>query len=177
MGFNLDDYEPVEDRLDKFWKEHPNGRIRTALLTSPGAGEWIVYAEIWREITDEVPASTGLAHEVTGSTPVNRTSALENCETSALGRALANMGYAAKGKRASREEMAKVADRQLEREANKQMDMEVDGVKLADKPRMIAMRKEIREKDPQGNGYDKELLPNLAIEELEEVYQKVVGAK
>jgi hypothetical protein len=40
---------------------------------------------------------------------VNSTSALENAETSAIGRALANAGYAAKGKRASREEMTKVA--------------------------------------------------------------------
>jgi hypothetical protein len=41
---------------------------------------------------------------------VNSTSALENAETSAIGRALANAGYAAKGKRASREEMTKVAN-------------------------------------------------------------------
>jgi arylamine N-acetyltransferase len=34
---------------------------------------------------------------------------LENCETSAIGRALANAGYAPKGKRPSREEMSKVA--------------------------------------------------------------------
>ena len=37
---------------------------------------------------------------------------MENCETSAIGRALANAGYAAKGKRASREEMAKVKAKQ-----------------------------------------------------------------
>ena len=40
---------------------------------------------------------------------MNATSALENCETSSLGRSLANAGYATKGKRASREEMVKVA--------------------------------------------------------------------
>jgi hypothetical protein len=49
--------------------------------------------------------ATGLASESISDRGVNSTSALENCETSAIGRALANAGYAAKGKRASREEM------------------------------------------------------------------------
>jgi len=55
----------------------------------------------------EAPDATGLAQEREGSSTVNKTSALENCETSAIGRALANLGYAAKGKRPSREEMSK----------------------------------------------------------------------
>jgi hypothetical protein len=50
-----------------------------------------------------------LAEETVQGRGVNATSALENCETSAIGRALANAGYATKGKRASREEMSKVA--------------------------------------------------------------------
>jgi hypothetical protein len=50
-----------------------------------------------------------LAEETVQGRGVNATSALENCETSAIGRALANAGYATKGKRASREEMGKVA--------------------------------------------------------------------
>ena len=49
-----------------------------------------------------------MASETIAEKGVNSTSALENCETSAIGRALANVGFAAKGKRASREEMAKV---------------------------------------------------------------------
>jgi hypothetical protein len=55
------------------------------------------------------PWTTGLAEETVQGRGVNATSALENCETSAIGRALANAGYATKGKRASREEMSKVA--------------------------------------------------------------------
>lgn len=103
--FNPDEYEAVEDRLPKFWADHPKGRIVTDLRPSP-PGEWVVFAALYREAEAE-PFATGLAHEVSGAGPVNTTSALENCETSAIGRALANGGYAPKGKRPSREEMAK----------------------------------------------------------------------
>lgn len=106
--FNLDDYETVEERLVKFWKEHPDGQIHTKLLDS-SATRFIVSAEIYRTEADNKPWTTGLAEETVQGRGVNATSALENCETSAIGRALANAGYATKGKRASREEMSKVA--------------------------------------------------------------------
>jgi len=58
------------------------------------------------------------AEEIVGSSPVNRTSALENCTTSAIGRALADMGYQGslngKASRPSREEMEKVERAQVE---------------------------------------------------------------
>jgi hypothetical protein len=74
-----------------------------------------VKAEVWRDQADAGPASTGFAEERVGSGPVNRTSALENCETSAVGRALANLNYAPKGARPSVEEMGK-ADRYAQAE-------------------------------------------------------------
>ena len=106
--FNLEDYETVEERLVKFWKDNPNGQIHTKLLDS-ASGRFIVEAAIFRSGDDIRPWSTGLAEETIQGRGVNATSALENCETSAIGRALANAGYATKGKRASREEMTKVA--------------------------------------------------------------------
>jgi hypothetical protein len=105
--FNLDDYETVEERLVKFWKENVNGQIHTKLLDS-SSGRFIVEASIFRTESDLRPWATGLAEETIQGRGVNATSALENCETSAIGRALANAGYATKGKRASREEMGKV---------------------------------------------------------------------
>jgi hypothetical protein len=106
--FNLDDYETVEERLVKFWKDYKDGQIHTKLLES-SAGRFIVEASIYRTEADARPWTTGLAEETIQGRGVNATSALENCETSAIGRALANAGYATKGKRASREEMGKVA--------------------------------------------------------------------
>ena len=106
--FNLDDYETVEERLVKFWKEHPDGQIHTKVLEHTSA-RFIVEASIYRTEADPRAWTTGLAEETVQGRGVNATSALENCETSAIGRALANAGYATKGKRASREEMVKVA--------------------------------------------------------------------
>ena len=105
--FNLEDYETVEERLVKFWKEHPDGQIHTKVLEHT-ASRFIVEASIFRTEADARPWTTGLAEETIQGRGVNATSALENCETSAIGRALANAGYATKGKRASREEMSKV---------------------------------------------------------------------
>jgi hypothetical protein len=105
--FNLDDYETVEERLIKYWKEHPDGRIETKLIEA-SASRFIVQAYIYRTEADQQAWSTGLAEETVQGRGVNATSALENCETSAIGRALATAGYATKGKRPSREEMGKV---------------------------------------------------------------------
>jgi hypothetical protein len=106
--FNLEDYETVEERLVKFWKDHPDGQIHTKVLEHTST-RFIVEASIFRTEADLRPWTTGLAEETVQGRGVNATSALENCETSAIGRALANAGYATKGKRASREEMTKVA--------------------------------------------------------------------
>ena len=106
--FNLDDYETVEERLIKYWNDNPEGRIQTTLLEY-SASRFIVSAAVFRKAGDTAPWATGLAEETVQGRGVNATSALENCETSAIGRALANAGYATKGKRPTREEMAKVA--------------------------------------------------------------------
>jgi len=109
--FNLEDYETVEERLVKYWKDHPDGQIHTEII-EVSASRFIVKASVFRTEADARPWTTGLAEETVQGRGVNATSALENCETSAIGRALANAGYATKGKRASREEMAKVATKQ-----------------------------------------------------------------
>ena len=106
-SFNLDNYETVEDRLVKFWNEHPDGRILTGVHYYDD-NRILVRAEIYFNREDDRPVATGYAEELRGASPVNRTSHAENAETSAIGRGLANCGYAAKGSRPSREEMEKV---------------------------------------------------------------------
>ena len=107
--FNLADYETVESRLEKWWKDYPDGRLATKIEQATDT-RYIVSAELFKTEADAKAYATGLASESVSDRGVNSTSALENCETSAIGRALANAGYAAKGKRASREEMTKVAN-------------------------------------------------------------------
>jgi hypothetical protein len=112
--FNLADYEPVEVRLEKFIKDYPAFRISTELEVVE-ATRYIVKAYLFKDANDSLAWATGYAEETVTSRGVNQTSALENCETSAIGRALANAGYAPKGKRPSREEMSKVVAKKPEK--------------------------------------------------------------
>jgi hypothetical protein len=105
--FNLADYETVEVRLEKFIKDYPDFRISTEMELCE-KDRYIIKAYLFKTAGDSVAWTTGYAEEKITDRGVNSTSALENCETSAIGRALANAGYAAKGKRPSREEMTKV---------------------------------------------------------------------
>ena len=107
MAFNINDYETVEVRLGRFIADNPDFMVHTELLES-SEKRFIVFAKIYRTCVDSQPFATGLAYEIISDRGVNSTSALENAETSAIGRALANAGYATKGKRPSQSEMAKV---------------------------------------------------------------------
>ena len=107
MAFDLSQYEPVAARHARWLEAHPQGRTITHMVSVPGADVCVIRAELW---LDDVCIATGYAEEVRGAGNVNRTSHVENCETSAVGRALANAGMAGSdvSKRPSREEMAKV---------------------------------------------------------------------
>jgi hypothetical protein len=107
MSFNPADYASVQERLPLFWKDCPLGRIMTEIIIDDGS-RIVMKATLWADISHTVPTTTGFAEEVRGSSNVNKTSAVENCETSAIGRALANYQYQGAKNRASLEEIVKV---------------------------------------------------------------------
>lgn len=114
--FNLEDYETVDSRIAEFWRRYPNGRLSTSIyeiyrLDSGAPIQYIVKASCYADKNDTLPLATGFAEEVVGASPVNKTSALENGETSALGRCLRNANI---GSNASREEMQKVQRKENE---------------------------------------------------------------
>ena len=105
----LENYETVAERLARWLDMEHNGqpRVITHLISNPGDDVCVFRAELW---VDGTLISTGWAEEVRGQGNVNKTSHLENCESSSLGRALANAGLAGSSpaNRPTREEMAKV---------------------------------------------------------------------
>ena len=108
MAFNLDDYEPVASRLDRWLKANTGTRVITDLVHYH-ENIAVFKCELW---LDDRLIATGWAEEIRGQGNVNKTSHLENCETGAVGRALANAGLSGSDykKRPSREEMLKVAN-------------------------------------------------------------------
>jgi len=112
-NFNLDNYETVEERLKVFWKENPKARINTDIVHMTDDGTCVtVRAEIYKMEVDARPVTTGIAQETKGQGGfANKDAWVENCETSAIGRALANWIYQGSNKaRPSREEMSKVGN-------------------------------------------------------------------
>jgi hypothetical protein len=107
MAFLPNDYEPVDSRVHKFWETFPNGRIHTEIVLI-NETEIVIKASVFTDRDDPRAASIDFAQETRNSSPVNKHSFVENCSTSAIGRALATLGYSTKGKRPSREEMQKV---------------------------------------------------------------------
>ena len=107
--FNLNEYETVDERIQRFYRDNAGGRIETQLLAhdgEQGKTRWIVRAEVYKADSERA-SGVGHAFEIDGTGMANKTSALENAETSAVGRALAQAGYSG-SRRTTREEMAKV---------------------------------------------------------------------
>ena len=118
MAFNLDNYEPVANRLARALKDHDDLRVITDIVeihrdADTGAPkQYVVRAQIYYGL---ILKAQDYAEEMVGSSMVNKTSALENAATSAIGRALADCGYQGTNTdnpsktRPSREEMEKAA--------------------------------------------------------------------
>lgn len=106
VWFDPSRYATVAERIALFYKSHPNGRILTELVNRDT--ESVTFkALVFRGEADTVPAATGWATEREGDGDINTVACLENTETSAIGRALANLGFTAARERPSVEEMEK----------------------------------------------------------------------
>ena len=104
------DYATVAFRLQCFRELHPNGHIITTLESDDGTTivmKCLIYFSEY-----EMPIATGWAEEVRGSSNINKTSALENCETSAVGRALGFAAFGSAESIASADEVSIAIERQ-----------------------------------------------------------------
>lgn len=139
--FDPSAYAPVAERLRLFWQAYPNGRIATRLV-SRTEREVIFEARVYRSVDDSEPAATGWAAEREGDGEINVAACLENTETSAVGRALANLGFTAAKERPSLEEMQKAARAQARRSATTP-DLQRDADAVSDVLDLLASAKRL----------------------------------
>lgn len=103
------DYVMVKDRVAAFRREFPEWGIVTN-IEKMESGECVISARV---VDDEMRVvATGLAHEKETASAINRTSYVENCETSAIGRALACIGIGIDDSYGSADEVATAINRQ-----------------------------------------------------------------
>jgi hypothetical protein len=110
MGYNPSEYAMVEERVAVFYERFPEGRILTELDDASNDSVWVFKAFVFKDTAEHdlgLPMASGWASEARGSG--KQDFSLEVCETSAIGRALANIGLTGNKKRASLEEMRKVS--------------------------------------------------------------------
>src|SRR5881628_2076408 len=107
-AFDLASYAPVAERITRFYETFPRGRIITELV-SRTERDVVFRALVYRDANDTDAAATGWAAEREGDGEINLVACLENTETSAIGRALANLGFTASRQRPSADEMVKAS--------------------------------------------------------------------
>ena len=103
-------YSEVNQRIKAFRMVYPTGVIETEMVSNDANEEDIhtcIFRAIvgYRENGELYKLSTGTAYEKEDSTFINKTSYIENCETSAIGRALGIAGFGIHTSVASAEEV------------------------------------------------------------------------
>ena len=102
------DYIEVNQRILAFWELYPNGRITTELLADDGK-RCTFKASVY---DGDNLLATGHSFEFQGAGMVNKTSYVENCETSAVGRALGMLGIGVTESIASADEVQAAIEHQ-----------------------------------------------------------------
>lgn len=114
----MESYPTVQERIARFYKDFPDGSIRTFLVKHDGP-EVLFEARAYRtpeEATMGVYTS-GWAREIEGKSHASRTAHVENCESAAVARALSHLGYSVDDRRPTRAEMLKIVRQREEHEA------------------------------------------------------------
>ena len=111
-AFGIAGYAPVADRIALFYSRFPAGRIVTDLVLHSDT-QVIFKAMVYRSLEEPHPAATGWAAERIGDGAINTVACVENTETSAVGRALANLGLTASRHRPSLDEIENSAHSRL----------------------------------------------------------------
>ena len=166
-------YAPVHERVTAFRKIWPHGLIKTKIVQDDGKRA-VVEARVYDDQTFLI--ATGHAYEDKESSLVNQNSYLENCETSAVGRALGMLGLlGVNGEIASADEMAQV---EAIWERKKQEELKA---KALTPERVSAFRSYIEENHLNEEKilgyYGKKSLEEITEEEHREVFDSVEEAK
>ena len=143
-------YVMVKDRVEEFHKEYPNGSIRTELIEM--TDRFIIKATIIPDVEEGSRYFTGHAEEIIGSTQINKTSALENCETSAIGRALGSLNIGIIDSFASADEVANAVIKQNTQNSPKTAE---NGLKCEKCGSGMLDNKTIDGQPKKSNNYDK----------------------
>jgi len=154
------EYIPVNERIKEFWKRYPDGNIITELVSNQD-GVCVFKATIY---VDGAIKATGHAYEKETSSFINKTSYIENCETSAVGRALGILGIGIDTSIASAEEV----DNAIYQQETK-----------IDKTKAQALRKAITNAQIDGDTVER-ILDEFGYEEIEDIkiadYMNIVNA-
>lgn len=168
------EYKTVAKRVDEFRKEHKQELGIQTNLVSIDERTVVIKAEIINK--EGFVIATGYAEENRQSSTINKTSALENCETSAIGRALANFGLAG-GEYASADEVAQTISRQEQsKKFVKKYGIDYEEIQahldiLDDKPSVDAYAKELKAKYPnstEGQNYHIRTMFARRLKELQD---------
>ena len=149
IDFKGKNYVMVDQRVTAFRKLFPNGFIRTQIISNEN-GVCVMKAEVgvYDQTGDNVLA-TGWAYEKEQSSYINKTSYIENCETSAVGRALGFLGLGIEGGAiCSAEELANAINNQEKKPIRKDAPATVTKaaeVPNTETPATVYIRKQIRE--------------------------------
>ena len=108
------EYYTVAERIKEFHAKYPNGSISTEIIEDKDTKIIKCTAIVTPDVANLSRLFMGHAEELRGSTMINKTSALENCETSAVGRALGFLGIGSDTSIASADEVKKAIEKQEE---------------------------------------------------------------